>query len=284
MSVLSDHVGFDTLNISNDIKSPINSYGLDTLGGPITGIEIEVEQADRDNLGRILHSWRVDNDGSLRNNGLEFISKPTKAEHVESALRYLYEDVLTKAPVHFSPRTSVHVHMNCRNLTFMQIYNIVILYQCFEDLLYDFAGPERKKSIFCVPIGNTHYYTQLKTHFKINHLIGWSKYTGLNLCPLQGYGTIEFRHLRGTSDLPTIMNWLRLLYRLYSFATNTSTKDLEDLIQTISNTDGYSNLCQLVFNNDAVLLTNQPNYQKKMAEDIAISKLFMQTSNIKEYL
>jgi len=120
--------------------------------GPLTGIEVEVENLD-DTEFKLTHSWSVASDGSLRNAGREFISSPSTPHQIEAAINHLYAELPAKA--HFSPRTSVHVHLNCRELTLKQIYNIVILYQCFEDLLYDFAGSERKKSIFCVPIGNT---------------------------------------------------------------------------------------------------------------------------------
>lgn len=250
-----------------------NNHNFGAYNNPLIGIEVEVENLP-DHRHAIQHSWRVERDGSLRNSGLEFISKPLKPEQVETAIEHLFNENLPKY-AHFSPRTSVHVHMNCRDLTLMQIYNVVLLYQCFEDLFYDFAGSERKKSIFCVPLGNTNYYTVLRKSFVRGDMVGWSKYTGLNLAPLREYGTIEFRHLRGTSDKATIYQWLHLLYNLYNFATAHTTDELEELILAYSNNRNFHEFGELVFNKHFAALSANSNYNKKMVEDLAISKLFM---------
>ena len=243
--------------------------------GPLTGIEVEVENLD-DTEFKLTHSWSVASDGSLRNAGREFISSPSTPHQVEAAINHLYAELPAK--VHFSPRTSVHVHLNCRELTLKQIYNIVILYQCFEDLLYDFAGSERKKSIFCVPIGNTQYYNGFKGLMHSGDLYKfWSKYTGLNVKPLNEYGTIEFRHLRGTKDRNVVFTWLHLLYRLYRYATTLESEELETRIKAISQNGNYSNFGNMVFGEYFTLLQSL-SFEKKMQEDFAISKLFINNS------
>jgi hypothetical protein len=161
-----------------------------------------------------------------------------------------------------------------------QIYNILITYQCFEDLLYNFAGKERKRSIFCVPVGNTSYYRDTKRILFSNEFPGWSKYTGLNLAPLHEYGTLEFRHLRGTHDKSVVFQWLHILYSLYNFAINKDTDELEQLIIEASNRSDFFGLGYAVFGPHFFALTNNTNYQKKMTEDFAISKLFMDKQNI----
>lgn len=271
---LCERIDYNRLHVSTDIKEPLNTQGFSQYAAPITGIEVEVENFTnpRDTVPK--HSWHMENDGSLRNHGIEFISKPTKPEHIESAITYLFDEILNKQS-HFSPRTSIHVHMNCRDLTFDQLYNIVILYQCFEDLLYNFAGKERKKSIFCIPIGNTNYYNNFKQHIRAHELLGWSKYTGLNLGPLREYGTIEFRHLRGTRNKHILFEWLHILYKLYNFAITVDTKQLENLITETADTQDYGTLGIRVFGSHFMTLTRDTLYQKNMKEDLAISKLFM---------
>ena len=155
---LSEIKTFNDLDI-NRHQPTENKENLTQYNAPLTGIEVEVENLNETRLA-IEHSWQVGTDGSLRNTGREFILYPSKPKHIEEAINHLFNQLPPKA--HFSPRTSIHVHLNCRDLTLKQIYNIVILYQCFEDLIYDFAGKERKKSIFCVPIGNTQYYNGFK--------------------------------------------------------------------------------------------------------------------------
>jgi hypothetical protein len=249
-----------------------NNHNFGQYGDTLIGIEVEVE--NNNNTGEVKHSWRIERDGSLRNNGLEFISKPLKPTQIETAIEHLYTNVIDK-DAHFSPRTSLHVHMNCRELTFMQIYNIVLLYQCFEDLMYDYAGVERKKSIFCVPVGNTNYYINFRRHFGSGSMVGWSKYTGLNLGQLNNYGTIEFRHLRGTRDKQVIYQWLHFLFNLYNFAKSHTTEQLEAMIIEYSNNHNFQEFGERVFGYNFRTLSANSNYNKKMQEDVAISKLFM---------
>jgi hypothetical protein len=276
---LNELKGFSTLRVNTSIKEPLNTQQFSMYPVPATGIEVEVENVDADRNQSPSHSWRVEHDGSLRNHGIEYISVPTKPEHIESAITYLYDDILPTT-AHFSPRTSVHVHLNCRELTMQQIYNILITYQCFEDLLYNFAGKERKRSIFCVPVGNTSYYRDTKRILLSHEFPGWSKYTGLNLAPLHEYGTIEFRHLRGTNDKSVVFKWLHILYSLYNFAINKNTDELEKLIIDASRSNDYFALGYAVFGPHFFDLTSNTNYQKKMTEDLAISKLFMDKQNI----
>jgi hypothetical protein len=276
---LSEFRDFGRLPVSKDIKTPLDTQSFSQYAVPFTGIEVEVENQPPVHPA---HSWTVTNDGSLRNSGVEYVSKPTEPKHIESAITYLFDDIL-QSNAHFSTRTSIHVHLNCRDLQVDQIYNIVILYQCFEDIFYEFAGRERKKSIFCVPVGNTNYYNTTKRFLQAHELPIWSKYTGLNLGPLGEYGTVEFRHLRGTRNKETLFTWLHMLYKLYNFAIAHETKDLEDKIIQTAETRSYFSLGYAVFGSIFVELTRNLNYQKTMAEDIAISKLFMTETNLKEY-
>jgi len=248
----------------------VRQRGFEAYPSPAIGIEVEVENCRDMMLGS--HFWRVDNDGSLRNGGLEFISSPTDPENVEYLVKQLYDALPSSA--HFSPRTSVHVHMNCRDLTYKQVFNLVLVYQVFEDLLYEFAGRERKKSIFCVPLGNTQYYRQLRKHCDAHALVHWSKYTGLNLAPLGNYGTVEFRHLRGTGDREVVYRWLHILYRLYNYATSIDTQELEaKLLHASEHQRGYE-LGYEVFG-DAFSFLACDSYAKKIDEDLSIAKLFM---------
>jgi hypothetical protein len=50
----------------------------------------------------------------------------------------------------------------------------------------------------------------------------WSKYTALNLKRLEDLGTVEFRHLHGSSSAPLLDHWLTIIGRLYSLAQNVS--------------------------------------------------------------
>ena len=113
---LSEVKGFGNLRINTAVKTPLDTQGFNNYPAPITGIEVEVENVNASETQAPSHSWRVEHDGSLRNMGIEYISLPTKPEHIESAITYLFDDILPTT-AHFSPRTSIHIHFNCRDST-----------------------------------------------------------------------------------------------------------------------------------------------------------------------
>ena len=86
----------------------------------IFGIEIEVENVATMVIDAYDRSyWNVVEDHSLRNNGLEFVSIPLRGDQIERALTQ-FNKALPKEH-DFSPRTSVHIHMNVRDLLISEI-------------------------------------------------------------------------------------------------------------------------------------------------------------------
>ena len=194
----------------------------------MVGIEIEVENIT--NSLYPLAYWSVKTDGSLRNHGVELVSVPLQIKQVQLALEHAFNVLTAHNKPDFSNRTSIHIHVNCRDLTQNQIYNFILLYALFEKHFYSFAGNKRMNSIFCVPLFRTNQLNVLD-----NVVYGlspdWHKYCGINLLPLyqntvtQGYGTIEFRHLYGTSNQREILEWINDIMCLRKYACEIS-KDL----------------------------------------------------------
>lgn len=193
----------------------------------IIGIEVEVENLQvRQNTSEV---WVPTQDGSLRNNGQEFITRPIEAKWAPHALRELLQDVLS-TDCCFSPRTSTHVHVNCQDLFSTQVIDIVLLYSILEPLFYNFAGRGRVKNIYCVPVADAGILTY-GTNLKIDNLIsGWSKYTGLNIVPIGDKGTIEFRHMHGTFDHEKLSVWIRLILKMIDYAVKQGTPAIRKLV------------------------------------------------------
>src|SRR5215213_1967548 len=134
--------------------------GLDYVGSVsirsehAIGIEVEVENVV--DVARIPKGsvWTSKTDGSLRNAGMEFITMPIPASYAPAVLNQLMTQVLNQH-CSFSPRTSVHVHLNVQDLELHQALDYVLLYSIFEKLFYKFAGRGRIRNIFCVPITET---------------------------------------------------------------------------------------------------------------------------------
>lgn len=182
------------------------------------GVEYEIESIkDYGKLGSEgIFTREIDN--SLRNNGLEFKTRPMPFEKHLEAFTLLHSTLkLGKDP--FSERTSIHVHVNVREMEINQVRQLILSYALLEPLFFDFVGEVRKNSIFCVPLN----YTYLPSLYKMStqSLVDkWHKYTAFNILPITSFGTVEFRHMYGTADFEKFTAWLTTLKELYTFISD----------------------------------------------------------------
>jgi len=215
------------------IKS-INFKGLETLYPQHLSLSDETVYWALPTIGLM-------RDGSLRNNGVEFITAPVNYNEALNLFKILHS-ALQLGPNPYTVRTSIHVHVNMRSMSLDQTKHFLLLYALLEPVFLEFAGPVRKHNIHCVPLN----FTILPTiyHKSINDIIkGWSKYSALNLLPLKSLGTIEFRHLYGTGDFMVYQQWLTMIKSLWDFAFNNPPHTLETLLR--SNTPVEA-ICQAV--------------------------------------
>lgn len=220
------------------------------------GIEIEVE-----NIGGripiIPQIWQIKGDGSLRNDGREFVSSPLKGDNIVKALEYAFRYIPPEA--HFSPRTSIHVHINVLDLTVEEAFNFLLLYLLFEKVLYRFIGKDRDRNIFCVPLQDGYRISNLLKSFKevINNYRvedEENRYAGLNLAALHKFGTFEFRQLGGTRDVWKILTWVNMLLSLRKFAQDKEYN--EQIIFDLNTTSDYRSFLYRIFGK----LSNKFNY------------------------
>jgi hypothetical protein len=213
------------------------------------GIEVEVESFA---LNRNPNSvWILKGDGSLRNNGVEYITVPIAARYAPAALEELLTKCLTPSCC-FSPRTSIHVHVDMQSYEVHQVMDVVLLYTLLEGLFYKYTGRGRIKNIYCVPVFDT---SMLKGQAIRNHmgatLDNWSKYAGLNLLRLKDLGTIEFRHMHGTFDAHKVSIWIRLITKLCTFAHDAGSEYVRKLCQSAESAIDFPSLLREIFGSDA---------------------------------
>jgi hypothetical protein len=187
-----------------------------TIKDFVCGCEFEIE--DILSFGDVEHYTDIVNDGSLRD-GKEFRTHPCTYEKTIELFTRLHSTLkLGKQP--FSERTSIHVHVNIRELELPQARQLILLYALFEPLFFEYVGHTRKNSIFCVPLNYTYLpsiYKQSAIHLKEK----WHKYTAFNIVPMgpgpeaPGFGTVEFRHLYGTNNVEVFQTWLSAIKELY---------------------------------------------------------------------
>lgn len=165
------------------------------------GIEIELENAS--NMMNINdRNWRAISDGSLRNGGVEYVTRGDGlcGNRLFQAIRYI-DNHLSGSSVDDSWRCSTHVHVDARDLNPRQIKNIFLVYAVFEKFLFKCSGWHRYKNNFCVALGVgqsqidilSNAWSRSDSAF-FDHLVqNWNKYTAINVCTLSSLGTIEFR-------------------------------------------------------------------------------------------
>ena len=210
----------ETIRQKFQLLSPITEKAF------FAGMECEVEAVeDYRGQGLNAHGWNITEDGSLRNNGREFISTPMVLDKLLQAFQLLHtkdpsvdrkNQYLFLGDNPFSERTSIHVHVNCLDLTLDQVKAITMWYALFEPYFFKMVKPEREHNIHCVQLNQT----SLPEHYKrpfVSMVNKWSKYTALNLLPLKELGTIEFRHHHGTADFEEVSRWLNTIKNLWTY-------------------------------------------------------------------
>lgn len=217
----------------------------------VAGAELEIESLIALPSADLAQSGiGVVTDGSLRNNGREFLLPPSTIGKLKGLFKITHRTIQT-GPDAFSNRTSIHVHVNCMYSTEQQVKALLYLYAIFEPLAFAYAGPQRRDNIHCMPLVSTHmpnlYASDLPYIAE-----RWHKYTAFNLLPLRELGTVEFRHLYGTNDAVVFNCWLDFISILWESAMKLGSfrvellKDLTILrsIQNALMTKEFISLCK----------------------------------------
>lgn len=243
------------------------------------GVEVELEKVRL--KANPPSSWQTINDGSLKLEGKEFITVPIRFCYLEQELERLFGSM--SPPPHISSRCSIHVHMNARDFVQEELFRFVILYLIFEKSLFNFSGG-RSSNIFCSPLYEDTPYVReqigklLKGDGAIAYM-AWKKYFALNLCPIWGQqdeskrtGTIEFRHMAGTTNIEYIIEWINLIVSLKIAAKKMKTDELIRDLMVMNGTSSYNDLVEFVFKSWSVHLTDQPTFKEDVEHGIMIAK------------
>jgi hypothetical protein len=183
------------------------------------GLEIEVENYQGQPAPR---TWKVIHDGSLRNNGAEFLTPPLQSFKSLPEFRELLMSHNPKLKI--SERCSLHVHLNFRENTQEHLCNFFLLWLLHERLLFQISG-ERAGNPYCIRLedcleGFDRYFKDLlESTILQRDFTGFRndehfKYCGINFCRLSDLGTVEIRIHEGTLSVPRIKKWVVLLLSL----------------------------------------------------------------------
>ena len=277
-------------------KGNIRTYKEDfywVLPDTMVGVEIEVEGA-RDIITGKSGLWEKVHDGSLRQvkeadpYELRFL-EPLCGYDLSTALNIFERGLRTlKEPPVWSARTSVHVHLNMIEMSLEQLLSFIIYYTVFEKSLFRYAGKERENNTYCLPyykaegvlfealsIDSITNPTAIYTISNENY-----RYAALNLAALKKFGTVEFRHMGGTSDVHKIRNWINIIFCLKKYSLINTTLDLTEIPQFFS-AKGMKNCAEEVFGKYLSLL-DYPEFNIDMLNGIRLAQDIIYRSNLVE--
>ena len=236
----------------------------------IMGVELEIEHAA---TFAVVDGMHTTDDGSLREDGVEFITAPMNYQSMMSCLSDFFKGNHPTDDC-YSERTSIHVHMNVQDFSLEQLANLTLLYQTCEYLLYDFIGHDRDKNIFCVPLNECMVSRNAATSFingDYSPVHRWLKYTGMNLAPIRTIGTVEFRHMHGNADLAFISQWLRILIQLLHTAQKMEYAQLFEIIVKLNSSSAYEQLLHMIFGDETKAIIT-PDYKTKLSYGVLAAK------------
>ena len=271
-------------DVYSKVNEKIPPEAIAEMSPRYIGVEVELEHCPHSNLykaGELIGSrefeqkvmekysgplpqipfkyfWKAVGDGSLRNGGIEFVSKFGATFKNLAAVLMALDDYLSV----FDPRaeanhrTGLHLHVDVRDMALKDLQRLLMLYALYEDALFNYSGG-RQKNVFCVPLS--------ETDLPLSHLLGihdigslnqfirnhTRKYMGLNLKPIGEQGTIEFRMHYGTRDFDKIYDWAFIIHALFRAVMEgpwTRNDRLLDEIEKIDTLDKYHSFAMQSFN------------------------------------
>lgn len=202
------------------------------------GVEVELENVVR-NREAERGIWTVHEDGSLRNEGLEFVfAAPLKGEDALTELERLPSLLVTAQT---TPRTSVHIHTDMSWSTTEHAQAVVALVYLIENALFEYSNVDRKWCGYSMALETMPEQRLQKMFSSDERMVSSSfldgrreeRYYGLNTHALGKYGTLEWRYFPGTYNPEQLKEWIQLVSQL---VYNTRTLKLADVLRVAQGT------------------------------------------------
>jgi hypothetical protein len=191
------------------------------------GVEVELEGFLRDTPR--VRGWNTIPDGSLRDGGLEFVfNGPVGGVTAMSRLTALGEALEPyQENIKCSERTSLHVHIDVRDLQLDQVWSMLVLYGLVEPYLFSVCGEHRADNIYSlawykgegqiVALSSLHSNVNFGAVTDTNY---FPKYSTVNIGALSTFGSLEFRGHEGTATIDEMVLWINHLLALKEYVLN----------------------------------------------------------------
>lgn len=238
------------------------------------GIELETELNDQSKLNEYTHKLndlindgelgkrvKFEEDGSLRDRGCEIITQPMTPKYIiehREKVKEIMQLINEYATSHDNGRCGMHIHVSRASLTEDAINEIYFVVETFKKELINFS--RRQTFNYCqfhsfdsYTISNGYKYID-KDYF-IRH-----KTTG-HYCCLNNANThtLEFRFLRGTTNINTFIASIELIDNICNMVMNGDMKNGTTWLDIINYNDEYEDLKRY---NERRNITSTKEYNK----------------------
>lgn len=199
------------------------------------GIELEVEG---NHLPGAAPHWQAKQEGSLQG-GVEYITKPIKADVVETYVNNLNKYIVNEVGATIIPsyRCSTHIHVNVGTELLSDALGFAVIFTMFEPLLLTLCGNQRNGNLFCMSSYDTGeiihsfdnmigYLDKIKTH---GYGYERGKYSALNFGRLADLNTMEARCFPLSMDGATVSKWCSWLLSMRDMAVAEPDKTYREL-------------------------------------------------------
>ena len=198
--------------------------------------------------------WNVKSDGSLRDNGVEFVTKKLFGKDLSIALDELHDYLIATTVPNSTPsdRCSVHIHLDVTDLNKTEYARLLIDYAIFENVLFNYCGVHRKENLYCLPFARSDDFKRTLSNILTSvskdlefkkYVNSFPKYSALNLNATSKYGSLEFRLHGGTYDMLRVKEWINIIMCLKKNCIGNSANNLHREISRF----GISNYLEKVF-------------------------------------
>lgn len=197
-------------------------------------------------LQGVLPMWRLITDGSLRHNGVEFVTAGALRYETAQAAVNMLAPVFAERLVRTSLRAGIHVHYNLVHRSALEVLQFLQTYIIVEPLLFQIVGKEREQNIYCVPLYAadnemevwrrvvdslfTPHADPLRPRRVVNNAC---KYSALFIGPLRTFGSVEFRHAPTWESPVPLLRWLRVIKRLGEVAVIPNTDNCAEAVHDL---------------------------------------------------
>lgn len=238
-------------------KWPLGIFCKDSL----VGVEVEVELSPRGSYHDLLvdssfaRYWDVSGDDSLINGFEAVLKAPLAGEELEDSLnsfRPYLEDSAREGDLLDLESSSLHVHIDIRDLSIDQLRLMCTIYACLENALYKVSG-DRADNRYCVKLRNSKAQAEMLSKMlralsqgRPYNVSRGFKYSGFNFSRMSDLGTVEYRMHGSCYDVDEMVKWINTLLAIKSAAFN----DIITLQQLMD--EGHECLRRLPILNDVL--------------------------------